>query len=176
MNRRDDPRTQPLAHLTGRRSGLAAVVLLGAYLVPVALVWGIAQVAHVFWSGDPGWLALGLLTLGVGLVVGLTVRLGGWFQAVSFGEEYMTSFSLGAGFALGWWRLVLQLGSLVVVIMVAVGVETTVGIAQVSSDRTATLPAYAERVPVPTGWEPLSGSLTQDELGDRPNAGDAATR
>jgi len=162
---------QFLADLTGRRALPAALVLLGAYLVPVLVAWGIAKASEASLLGDSVWLAPTLaLTLGLGLVVGLTIRFGGWFQAVSFGEEYMLSFRPVAGYALAWWRFAVQLGAFIVVALIGADAEDEVTLQEISNAETAALPAYAERAPIPEGWEQFSDSLSQSEYEERPNA------
>ena len=100
--------------------------------------------------GDHRWVPAAIaLVLGLGLVVALTLRLGGWFQSIDFGEEYRETFNPVSGYALGWWRLVCQLGALFLVVVIASTVEDEATRADVSNAATEALPEYAARVPTP---------------------------
>lgn len=161
-----------LADLTGRRAWLGALVLIAAYLTPVAAAWVVVRAAQAGAFGDTTWLGSTLaLTLGLGLFLALTVRFGGWFQLVSFGEEYMESFRPLAGFALGWLRFFVQVAAFIAVVWLAGDADDPAKAAQMNDTNTAALPAYARRAPIPEGWEPVhKPSLHQNEYLGRPNA------
>lgn len=160
-----------LADLTGRRAGLAALVLFAAYLVPIGVAWagGTAGGRHLL--GDSSGL-VGLLSvvLGMALVVALTLKFGGWFAQLDFGEEYMLTFRPVAGYALGWWRTLMQFGSLVLVTLVAADAEDAAELARVTNAETKALVSYAERAPIPPDWELHTDSLDQSEYREGPNA------
>jgi hypothetical protein len=161
----------PLARLVRRRAPLGALALLAAYAVPVLVVWLSGRAAAAGLLGGARWVPITVgVVLGLGLFVALTVKLGAWAQGVSFGEEYMLTFHPVSGFALAWWRVVVQLGTFILLPFLAANADEEATTRQMTSAETAALPAYAERAPVPPAWEQISASTDQNEYVGRPNA------
>ncbi|QBX55170.1 hypothetical protein EXE58_06685 [Nocardioides seonyuensis] len=167
----ETPQPGFLADLTGRRAGLAAVVLLAAYSVPVAVAWagGTAEGRRLL-GDSSGLVGLLSLVLGMGLVVALTLKFGGWFAQLDFGEEYVETFRPLAGFALGWWRVLMQFGSLILVALVAGEAEEAANLERITDPETKALVSYAERAPIPRGWEFHRDSFYQSVYREGPNA------
>lgn len=160
-----------LADLVGRRTRVGALVLFASYLVPVLLAWGTAKASQADLLGDSAWLPPTLAAVaGLGLVLILTVKFGGWFQLISFGEEYTETFSEGKGALLGWWRFLVQIGAFIAVTTFVANASSASTLNSLTNAETAALPAYAERAPIPRDWELVSDWLRQNEYASTPNA------
>ena len=159
---------QFLAHLTGRRAWLAALVLGLAYLLPLGFVAGTALAWENGLLGSGTGVTRTIMGIGgFGLFLAATIRVGFWAQAVSFGEEYPLTFTPLPGFLLGSWRFVLQLCCLALLVVRVAEFEDP---DRFNDAGTEALPQYATTVPIPESWQLMDTSTRHSEYEAVPNA------
>ena len=147
-----------LAALSGGSWSRAALILLVGHLVPIVPAWLLWAFGLLPVFDRHHWVAATIAVVyAVVAVLGVFLRFGVWGTPAtygqSYGEDYMDTFSLGGGFALGWVRWFLQLFLVAAVLLPTVMTVTNVRWwHRAGTEELDALPARAESIPVPDAW------------------------